>query len=116
MNKHMLDYQQIGLRLQEARQKMKITQQELARMAGVSTSYVGHLERGFKRGSLDTLAEICSILNLSMDYVLFGIDIQQDKDSIIRGYLEDQLALLNGSTHSCPPLLKDWNHRASNYV
>lgn len=100
MKKHVLDYQAIGSRLHEARQAKNITQQELAQLVGVSTSYIGHLERGIKRGSLDAMAYICQELDISMDFLLTGIDFRKDKNAVIRQYLENQLVALDASTHS----------------
>ena len=100
MKKYSIDYQAIGRRLQAVRREQNITQQELARLAGVSTSYIGHLERGLKRGSLDVMAEICGALGVGMDYLLFGEQQHPDKRAVIREYLQRQLAELSDSNHS----------------
>lgn len=96
-----IDPLQIGLRIQAARRQAGLSQHELANLAQVSTSYIGHIERGLKHGSVETIAVICRILHLSADYVLFGKEIKQDRNAIICAYLEEQLDLLRKSIVDC---------------
>lgn len=58
-----LDYKSLGQRIRQQRKLMKMTQEELASMSDVSTSYIGHIERGIKRCSLETLICICNALD-----------------------------------------------------
>lgn len=97
MQNHDIDSIQIGLRIQEARRRAGLTRHDLAKHSGVSTSYIGHLERGIKNGSLETIAAICRILHLSADYVLFGKETELNRSAIICEYLEEQLDLLRKS-------------------
>ncbi|SCM81393.1 Helix-turn-helix domain protein [uncultured Sporomusa sp.] len=63
------DYVVIGLRLKEARNQVKITQQELAAFAGVSVSYVKNTERGGKP-SLEYLLSVAEKCNKTIDWLL----------------------------------------------
>ena len=40
-----IDYESIGRRVYRRRQELGLTQGEVARMVGVSTSFIGHIER-----------------------------------------------------------------------
>lgn len=48
-------------------------------MLDLCVSYMAELERGRTGLSLKTLVKKCNILGLSADYVLFGIERDEDK-------------------------------------
>ena len=47
-----MDYVDIGSRARQRREDMKLSQGELARLVGVSASFIGHIERAEKVPSL----------------------------------------------------------------
>lgn len=49
---------------------MDLSQEQLAEMVGVSTSFIGHIERGTRVPSLDTVWRICKALDVSMDHIM----------------------------------------------
>ena len=53
-----MDYVDMGKRVRKQRQLIGLTQQELAERIGVSTSFVGHVERGTRKASLETLVAL----------------------------------------------------------
>lgn len=65
-----IDYASVGAKIRTARRSSKITQEQLAEICGLSTSYIGHIERGSRIPSLETLCKISSTLNISLDYML----------------------------------------------
>lgn len=67
-----MDYQSIGRRIREIREYEHMTQEQLAERAGISTSFVGHIERGTRVASLCTLYSICAVLGVKLDYVVAG--------------------------------------------
>ncbi len=67
-----LDYVRIGKRLKKERGK-KTTQEQLAEIAGCSSNHISNIECGNGKVSLELLYRLCSILNLSMDYVVGGV-------------------------------------------
>lgn len=67
-----LDFNIIGQRLKEARNKKNITQQELAEIIDVSVPFLSKVERGKNHINLKRLSEICSILGVSEGYILNG--------------------------------------------
>lgn len=65
-----MDYKDFGERVRKKRQQKGWTQELLAKELGVSTSFVGHIERGSRKASLETLVQISNVLGVSMDYLL----------------------------------------------
>ena len=47
-----------------------MTQEQLAEQAGISLSFLGHIERGTRKASLDTLVGIANALKISTDILL----------------------------------------------
>ncbi|MDP3112659.1 MAG: helix-turn-helix transcriptional regulator [Thermodesulfovibrionales bacterium] len=62
--------QKIGQRIKEARKKRKLTQEKFAELCGLSTDYIGKIERGKQLPTLKTLYQITKILNASLAYIL----------------------------------------------
>ena len=65
-----MDYEALGLRIRQQRKLMKMTQEDLAGITDVSSSYIGHIERGIKHCSLETLICICNSLNIPPNSLL----------------------------------------------
>ncbi len=60
-----VNYQDMGERIRQARRLKRMTQSELAQAIGMSTSFVGHVERGNRVASIDTLVSICNALEVA---------------------------------------------------
>ncbi len=67
-----MDYEDLGRRVRKQRQQMGWTQEGLAERVNVSTSFIGHVERGTRKASLETLVSIANVLSVSIDYLLSG--------------------------------------------
>jgi len=67
-----LDYTEIGIRVQNQRRRLKMTQSDMAKKLGITPSQVSHIETGVTRPSLDVVAGICSVLDISADELIFG--------------------------------------------
>ena len=65
-----LDYKALGQRIRRARQNKKMTQDKLAEACGLSTAHIGHIERGTRIPSVDTLFHIAYVLDVSVDHLL----------------------------------------------
>lgn len=63
---------ELGFRIKQCRKMHKLTQEQLAELANVSPHYIYEIEKGLKTMSLSTLIDITSVLNVSIDYLLFG--------------------------------------------
>ncbi|MBR4929740.1 MAG: helix-turn-helix transcriptional regulator [Bacteroidaceae bacterium] len=60
----------MGKKIRRKRREMDITQEQLAALVGISTSFVGHIERGTRVPSIETLYRICDALGVSADYLM----------------------------------------------
>ena len=67
-----IDYRELGKRIRTERRKQDLTQEKLAEMADISDSFMGHIERGGRILSIETLAKIANSLNLSIEYIVCG--------------------------------------------
>lgn len=67
-----IDYKELGKRIRAERRKQDLTQEKLAEMADISESFMGHIERGGRTLSIETLAKLANALNLSIEYIVCG--------------------------------------------
>lgn len=67
-----LNYAEIGERIRQNRVLRHMTQDVLSEACGLSTGFLGHIERGTRKPSLETLSKISQILNVSLDILVFG--------------------------------------------
>lgn len=63
-------YRELGRRIRQQRNLAQMTQERLAEEAGISLSFLGHIERGTRKASLDTLVKICNVLKVSPQLLL----------------------------------------------
>ena len=71
----------IGARLREARNQRKLTQEQLAEMLDIGTTYISDIERGAKFPSLSLFIKIVDALGVSSDYILRG-EIEAGKNCV----------------------------------
>lgn len=64
---------QIGLRVREEREKKKLTQEELADIAGFYRTYIGHIETGSYSPSAFTLWRIAHALSIDVSRLTKGL-------------------------------------------
>ncbi len=72
-----IDYKEIGEKIRKQRERLGLTQEQLSEICDLSTSFVGHIERGSRKLSVDSLYRLASALDMSADYLLFD-RIQRD--------------------------------------
>lgn len=84
----MINYEEIGKRIKEKRDILKISQEALAQKMGKSKGTIQHLEAGDHKGTFEIIIECCKILNTSADYLLFG---EKDKNQP----LDERFSYLN---------------------
>lgn len=77
----------IGKYIRKYRQAQKLRQDDLAEKTGLSTNYIGMVERGEKVPALDTFVTIVNALGVSADMVLC--------DVVDRGFEVKNTILLN---------------------
>lgn len=67
-----LDYSKIGARICQVRKLKGLSQIELAKKCGISLSFMGHIERGTRKMSMDTFVILCRELETDADGLLWG--------------------------------------------
>ena len=65
-----MDYMKLGEKIKKERMRNRLTQEMLAEMADITSSYVGQIERGERKVTLSKLVRIANVLNVSVDYLL----------------------------------------------
>lgn len=83
----------IGKHISEFRHLRKLRQEDLAEITGLSTNYIGAVERGEKIPSLETFIDILNALSISADMVLF--DVLREGYQVKASTLSDQLKTLS---------------------
>lgn len=68
-----MDYAGLGRRIRAERTRHGWTQGGLAEVCNVSTSFIGHVERGTRKASMETVLCISDQLGVSMDYLVKGV-------------------------------------------
>ncbi len=76
-----MDYKRLGKRIREERQRLNLTQAQLAESIDISDTYMGAIERGELSLTLDTLVRLVNRLGVTVDYMLS--DSVSDNDSNI---------------------------------
>ncbi len=62
----------MGQRIRRIRKEKRLTQEQLAEMADLSAPFLGHIERGSRVASLDTLMKLCVALEATPNELLGG--------------------------------------------
>ena len=71
--------EKIGNRIKELRiNKLKITQEEFAKVLGVDRTYLSRVESGKQNLTLNTLIDICSKLDVSLSEFFSPLDEKEN--------------------------------------
>ena len=92
---HNIDYKELGKRIRAERRRQDLTQEKLAEMAEISDSFIGHIERGGRTLSIETLAKLANVLNLSVEYIIFGEN--NYKPGMLPEEILDSLSRMSGN-------------------
>ena len=77
-----MDYRALGKRIREERLRLNLTQEKLAEEVGVSTAYIGQIERGERSLTLDKLIKVENRLGVTVDFRLADYVVATDDNSI----------------------------------
>ncbi len=88
---HGIDMSHIGKRLKEERKRLHRTQEEVAEAVELTPAFIGHIERGERSLSLDTLVKLCNYYGVTIDYLL--ADVLPANADTVAGQIQ---ALLQG--------------------
>lgn len=111
-----IDPVHIGNRIRKEREKYTLSIEKFAEMIGLSSFYIGQLERGERRMSLETAIKISQAFNLSIDYIIKG-ETKSPSNSIAESYenylgtneeeIKELLNILSNATPNQIVLIKD---------
>lgn len=73
-----MNYELLGKKIKMERNKLNLTQEQLAEYVDISTAYLGQIERGERKVTLDKLLPIASRLGVSIDFLLSDSISTQD--------------------------------------
>jgi len=65
-----MNYIALGERVRKSRKEMKLSQARLAFQVEISTSFLGHIERGTRKASLETIIRLANALHVGLDALL----------------------------------------------
>ena len=63
----------IGNILKQCRIESGLTQEQAAEAVGIAPRYLSQLERGFSKGSLDTIIKFCDFFNITPNTLIGGL-------------------------------------------
>ena len=66
------DLEKSGKRIQQLRKNQSITLEELSEKLNITDRQLRRIEKGESGGSIDLLAEIAVMINVSLDYLIMG--------------------------------------------
>ena len=66
-----MDYTLLGKRIRDERLIQRLTLEKLAEKIDKSINFIGQIERGEGKPSLETLVDIANALGVSVDYLLY---------------------------------------------
>lgn len=75
--------QQMGMRLFTRRKQLRLTQEELAEAANVTSQTISTAELGKKALRPENIVKICSALEISTDYLLYGCVTAEDRSTLM---------------------------------
>lgn len=94
-----MDYIALGQRIRQERLKLNLTQEKLAEDVGLSTTYIGQVERGERSLTLGKLVLIVNRFGVTVDYLLSD-SVEPENDTqyrlwsqLMNGRTEDEKAL-----------------------
>lgn len=88
-----MDLSPVGSRIKAAREKKKLTQEELAEMVDLSPAHISVIERGVKPPKLETFVRIANALDVSADSLL--VDVVENSTKGIACELYDYMSTLS---------------------
>ncbi|MBR5545622.1 MAG: helix-turn-helix transcriptional regulator [Clostridia bacterium] len=105
-----MDYVDLGKRVRARRMELNWTQERLAQEIGVSTSFVGHIERGSRKASIDTLVLLANAMEISTDELLEGSLIVSDQlIKPVRRLTKGQRYVMNQVISTLQEHVSHWN-------
>ena len=89
---------EMGQRIMVRRKSLRMTQEELAEKLGVSTQMISNLELGKKAIRPENLAKVCTVLELSANFILTGTNTKTAVDAVAEKLIQltaEELQMVN---------------------
>lgn len=67
-------YQKTGNNIRKQRKKLNLTQENIAEVANISSNFLGQIERGTKKASLETIQKIANGLKIPVSSIFQETD------------------------------------------
>ena len=81
-------YIAFGSRVRTTRERLGITQEDLAVRVGISTSHMSIVERGVKVPRMDTVVKLANELDVSADFLLQDSIVQSRNNQLLSSIME----------------------------
>ena len=106
-----MNYVDLGKRVRARRTELNWTQERLAQEIGVSTSFIGHIERGSRKASIDTLVLLANAMQVSADVLLKGsLKLSEDVVEPVKQLTEGQRYAMQQMLTTMKEQISNWNH------
>ena len=91
----MYDIVESGKRIAGLRKNAGYTQEQFGENVGLSYRSIADIERGYRGTSIDALVDISNLLNVSLDYLVLGVERHGEKGDkhvleVVRGLSEEK--------------------------
>ncbi len=86
-------FKEIGERIRNIRNSLKMNKEELAKKLGVTGQFLGVVENGQSSMGYDKLKKLCEISGCSADYILFGrnANVVKETKDILSEYNQEEI-------------------------
>lgn len=96
-----VNYENVGNKIRERRNFLKVTQENLANDINVSASFISDIENGRRKMSLETMIKISIALKTSLDYfILYNVKDVKLKNNIKYDELKNILGTVDEKKES----------------
>lgn len=113
-----INISKIGSRIRALRERFGLSREKFAEIVGLSSYYIGQIERGDRTMSLETLIKISTSLNVSNDFILKGLTycsktniamntIEENYKDELDDEIKEILSLLSGASKEDIVLVKE---------
>ena len=83
--KFVYSYVILGPKVKEIREKLNISQRELAKEIGVTQSHICYIENGLRQTTVQILCNICNVLGCRPDDLLFEKFEEEPEEELEEG-------------------------------
>ena len=89
MSNKTVDYVALGEKIRKKRQSTGLSQDAVSEKIGLSESFYGHIERGDRKLSVESLVKIADYLDLSLDFLLMESKLNHSNDERLHSELDN---------------------------